>query len=38
MKMIVIPIIIDALGLISKGLNKELEDLEIRGLVEKFKL
>ena len=30
----VIPFVVGALGTISKGLAKELEDLEIRGQVE----
>ena len=33
MKVIVIPIVIGAFRIISKGLVKELEDLEIRGQV-----
>ena len=34
MKVTVIPILIGALGTVTKGLVKELEDLEIRGRVE----
>ena len=34
MKVTVIPIIIDALGTVNKGLIKGLEDLEITGRVE----
>ena len=36
MKMTAIPIVNDALGTISKGLWRELEDLEISGKVETF--
>ena len=34
MKMTVIPIMIDALGTVTKGLEQGLEDLELRGRVE----
>ena len=34
MKMTVIPIVVDALGVVTKGLISRLEDLEIRGQVE----
>ena len=36
MKETVIPIVIGALGKVTKGLVKDLEDLEIRGQVEKI--
>ena len=35
-KVTVIPIVIDALGTVNNGLVQELEDLEIRGRVEKI--
>ena len=38
MKLAVIPILIGALGTISKGLVKGLEDLEIRGPVEPIQI
>ena len=34
MKVTVIPIVIGALGTVTEGLGKRLEDLEIRGQVE----
>ena len=34
MKVIVIPVVIDALGTVTKGLVQRLEDLEIRGRME----
>ena len=34
MKVMVIPIVIGPLGIVTKGLVQELEDLEIRGRVE----
>ena len=38
MKETVIPIVIDALGTVTKGLLQGLEDLKIRGSVRPFKL
>ena len=34
MKVIIIPLVIGALGTITKGLSKDLEDLEVGGRVE----
>ena len=34
MKVTVIPIVIDALGTVTKGFIKEVEDLELRGRME----
>ena len=38
MKVMIIPIVIDAFGIITKGLLKGLEDLEIRGRVETIQI
>ena len=38
MKVSVITIVIDAVGIVTKGMVEELEDLEIRGRAETIKL
>ena len=38
MKVMVVPVVVGALGIVTKGLVKGLEDLEIRGRVETIQI